>query len=921
MSHFPRYCLLAITSVLLAGTLSAAAQKASAAKQPTAKSSPAKTHSAPKSGPLADASKTFLHKDWQVQSSCDDKSPAEKISAAGFDVSKWHKADIPATVVGVLVTDKTLPDPNYGTNLQRFPGFYGGNDLFANLDMPQGSPYICSWWYRTEFKLPAASAKSPAKIDWLHFNGINYRANIWLNGQKIADAKDVAGTYRTFEFNVTKYLKRDGKPNTLALEISAPGKDDLGITWVDWNPTPPDKNMGIWKEVFLTQTADVSVRNPFVASKLSSDYKSAALTIYADVQNTSGHSVRGILKAEFDKIKIAQPVTLASDESKTIIFTPDKFAALKLAHPHLWWPYTVGEPYMYDAKISFDIAGRTSDSAATSFGIREVTTELTDKNFRLYKMNGRNILIRGAAWAPDLLFRWFPGKLDADLSYVHDMGMNTIRLEGRLDREEFYAKTDRLGILVMPGWTCCDAWQHGKDWHDEQRTVAAQSLKDQVHILRQHPSVFVFLNGSDEPPPQNVEQMYLDIEKDLAWPNPTVSSAAEPATPLSGKSGVKMTGPYEYVPPVYWLTDKEAGGAHGYNTETSPGPAIPPRESIERFIPADHLWPIDDVWNFHAGKERFSTINVFADGLNRRYGSATSLDDFERKSQAITYDGQRAMFEAYARNKYTATGVIQWMLNNAWPSLIWHLYDYYLVPAGGYFGTKKANEPVHVQYSYDTNSVAVINSTYDTFTKLKVTAKLYNLDATEKGTKESTVDLPPDSAVSAFDLPATEGLTTTYFLRLQLHDSANKLVSDNFYWLSTKADTLDWKNKKDTVYTPQAEFGDLTGLATLPEVALDVTANTKSEADKNTTHVTVKNLGSNIAFMVHLRATRNKAATDITPILWEDNYFSLLPGEQREISATYPATAVAGDSAILQVEGFNITKQIVEVNASTGGQN
>jgi len=435
---------------------------------------------------------------------------------------------------------------------------------------------------------------------------------------------------------------------------------------------------------------------------------------------------------------------------------------------------------------------------------------------------------------------------------------------------------------------------------------------------RQHPSVFVWLNGSDGPPPADVENMYLGILKDLEWPNPTLSSASETATTVSGGSGVKMTGPYEYVPPVYWLTDKDAGGAHGYNTETSPGPAIPPRESLERFIPKDHLWPIDDVWNFHAGKERFTTINVFADGLNRRYGTAASLDDFERKAQAVTYDGQRAMFEAYARNKYTSTGVIQWMLNNAWPSLIWHLYDYYLVPAGGYYGTKKACEPVHVQYSYDNNSVAVINSTYEPLAGIKVTAKIYNLDASEKGTKEATLDLGPDSSTTAFELPKVDGLSKTYFLRLQLQDHAGKLVSDNFYWLSTKADVLDWKNKQDTVYTPQAEFGDLTGLATLPEVKLDVTSSSNMDAAKNTTHVTVKNLDNSIAFMVHLRATR-KGGTDITPILWDDNYFSLLPGEQREVTATYGASALGGDSAVLEVEGFNVAKQTVEADTATGG--
>jgi exo-1,4-beta-D-glucosaminidase len=902
MARFARYCVFAVAGISFAGAAALAAP-------PQRSRSPRTTfHAAP--------AETLLHKDWQIQSSCEDKSAAEKISTAGFDSSRWHRTDIPATVVGVLVTDKTYPDPDFGMNLKSFPGMdHPDNTFFANQDMPADSPFRCAWWYRTEFTLPASAE---GKINWLHFNGINYRANVWLNGEKIADAKDVAGTYRTFEFNVTKLLKR-GAPNALAVEVTAPGKNDLGITWVDWNPTPPDKDMGLWKEVFLTQSAAVSVRNPFVSSKLGSDYKTAALTVSADLRNVSGQPVRGILRAEIDRIRVSQNVALAAGEIKTVRFTPQKFAALRLAHPRLWWPYTMGEPYLYHAKISLDIAGHPSDSASTDFGVREVTSELTDQGARLFKINGRNILIRGAAWAPDLLFRWSPGKLNADLSYVHDMGLNTVRLEGRLDREEFYEKTDRLGILVMPGWTCCDAWERWKDWQADQREIAAESLKSQIRILRKHPSVFVWLNGSDGPPPADVEEMYLGILKDLDWPNPSVSSASETATTVTGKSGVKMTGPYEYVPPVYWLTDKQAGGAHGYNTETSPGPAIPPRESLERFIPKDHLWPIDDFWNYHAGKERFTTINVFADGLNRRYGTATSLDDFERKSQAVTYDGERAMFEAYARNKYKSTGVIQWMLDNAWPSLIWHLYDYYLVPAGGYYGTKKANEPVHVQYSYDDNSVAVINSTYASLKAMKVTAKIYDLDASEKGSRDALIDLAPDSSTTAFPVPNVQGLSATYFLRLQLQDHAGKLVSDNFYWLSTKLDTLDWSHKLDTVYTPQVEFADLTGLQTLPEVKLDVTATTKTDASNNVTRVTVKNLGNSVAFMVHLRATRNTAGTDITPILWDDNYFSLLPGEQREVSATYATAAVAGDAPVLQIEGFNITPQTIEANTSAGG--
>jgi exo-1,4-beta-D-glucosaminidase len=852
----------------------------------------------------------YLHKNWQIQSACQVKASGAEISATGFNARDWHHADIPATVVGALVADKTYPDPTYGTNLKSFPGMdYSSKTFFANQDMPKDSPFRCSWWFRTEFTAPPESA---LKTSWLNFLGINYRANVWLNGQKIADAKDFAGTFATFEFSVSKAL-RPGKVTALALEISAPGKNDLGMSWVDWNPTPPDKNLGIWKEVFLRSSGYVALRNPFVSAKLDSDYKNAALTISADLRNVSNHVVNGMLRAEVEGRQVSRPVSLKAGEVKTVSFAAEQYAQLRLENAKLWWPYAMGEQNLYTARLSFDIFDAASDAATVTFGVREVTSELTEKGYRLFKINGRRLLIRGAAWAPDMLLRWSSKRLDTDLDYVRDMGLNTIRLEGRIDREEFYEKTDRLGILVMPGWTCCDAWEQWDQWKAEQHKIAGESLRSQIRILRNHPSVFVWLYGSDGPPPADVEKMYLGILKDLQWPNPSLSSASATATTVTGDSGVKMTGPYEYVPPVYWLADTNAGGAYGYNTETSPGPAIPPRESLERFIPKDHLWPIDDVWNYHSGGERFTTINVFTDGLNRRYGAATSLDDYLRKAQAVTYDGERAMFEAYGRNKYTATGVIQWMLNNAWPSLIWHLYDYYQVPAGGYFGTKKAMEPVHVQYSYDDNSVAVVNSTYEAVQGVKVSAKLYNLEAKEKGAREATMNVAPDSSTKAFDLPEVEDLTRTYFLRLHMHNPDGKLLSDNFYWLSTKADVMDWEHKQDTVYTPQAEFGDLSGLNVLPQVNLNVSSAKENQGEKAGLRVSIRNPSGSVAFMVHLRITKGKEGEDLTPSFWSDNYFSLLPGEQRDVTSRYDSSALNSGAIALKVDGYNIAPQTLEV--------
>ena len=303
----------------------------------------------------------------------------------------------------------------------------------------------------------------------------------------------------------------------------------------------------------------------------------------------------------------------------------------------------------------------------------------------------------------------------------------------------------------MAGWCCCDFWERWPRWKPEDFEIAKQSLRDQIYRLRSHPSLVMWLNGSDNPPPPDVEQMYLDIEKDLFWPNPVVSSATGKKTSVTGDSGVKMTGPYEYVAPSYWEVDTPegqpgrklcnpggCGGAYGFNTETSMGPAVPPVESIRAMVGKDHMWPIDDVWNYHAGGGEFKTIGVFSDALANRYGKSDNVEDFAIKSQMQTYEGVRAMYEAYSRNKYQATGVIQWMLNNAWPSMIWHLYDYYLRPGGGYFGAKRAMEALHPIYGYDDHSIWVVSSQYEDAKGLKLTTKIYNLDMTEKFTQDES---------------------------------------------------------------------------------------------------------------------------------------------------------------------------------------
>jgi exo-1,4-beta-D-glucosaminidase len=504
-----------------------------------------------------------------------------------------------------------------------------------------------------------------------------------------------------------------------------------------------------------------------------------------------------------------------------------------------------------------------------------------------------------------MLLRASPERQEAELRYVRDMNLNAVRFEGKLEDDHFLELCDRYGILIMAGWCCCDHWEQWPQWDQEDQTIAAESLRDQLRRLARHPAVFDWLYGSDNPPPPNIEKLYLDIIKETEWPNPYQSSATAKPTAVTGATGLKMNGPYEYVAPSYWLLDSTHGGAHGFATEIGPGPAPPPIESLRRMLPEDHLWPIDSWWNFHAGGGAFRDIHVFTDALDARYGAPSSLEDYARKAQVMAYEGHRAMFEAFGRNKYTATGVIQWMLNNAWPGMIWHLYDWYLRPGGSYFGAKKACEPLHVQYSYDDRSVVVVNSYYRRFANMKVVARVYNLDMAEKFSHEAKVDVAEDSSTRVFTLPEIAGLSSTYFVSLVLDDPSGAPASRNFYWLSTKPETLDW-DKSTWYYTPTKTFADYTALNTLPPVKLTAASRTEARGTDRITTVTVANTGNSIAFAVHLKVKKGPGGDEVLPILWEDNYFPLLPGETRQIAATYAASDLGKAAPVVEADGWNV---------------
>ena len=838
----------------------------------------------PPSAAAEAAGRVSLDAGWRLRSSAEVSADGAVLSKPGHDTAGWHAAEVPGTVVGSMVRNGSYPDPFFGMNLRSVPGAtYPVAKNFSHLPMPDDSPFRRSFWYRTEFDLPASLTGRSLR---LRLDGVNYRANVWLNGEKVAAAKDVVGAFRRHDLEVTKAAKA-GARNALAVEVFAPEPTDLAFNWVDWNPMPPDKNMGLWGPVYLTDSGPLALRNPLVTSRLDlPSLQSAELTVSAEVWNATDQPVKGALRGAIEGIRFSRDVALGPRQRTTVRFSGAEVPELRVRNPRVWWPYRMGAQELYALSLELDADGKPSDAARVSFGIQDMASEITPEGHRLFKVNGRPVLLRGGGWSSDMMLRHDPARLDAQLRYVRDMGLNTVRLEGKLESEEFYDLADRYGILVIAGWCCCDHWEKWEDWDGEDHWVAVESLRDQILRLRNRPSVLAWFNGSDYAPPPPVERAYLAVLREAEWPKAVVSNARE-AWSAAGPSGVKMAGPYDYVPPSYWLADSsKAGGAFGFSTEATGGMGVPPIESLRQMLPADKLWPVNEVWKFHAGGQEFANIDLFVTALEARYGKATGAEDFARKAQALAYEGQRAMFEAFARNKYRSTGVVQWMLNNAWPSIIWNLFDAYLRPGGAYFGAKAACRPLHVQYSYDDRSVAVVDDRHQAASGLKVTARVLDLDLKERFARTEVVEVPADGVVRAMVLPEPKDLGPTYFVKLDLQDATGRAVDSNFYWLSTKPDVMEWE-KSDWFHVPVTSHADLTALARLPSTRLVVSARRGASGPQGREAVVrVRNDGRALAFQVRLKLTR--AGADVLPALWEDNYFALLPGETREVRVSYP---------------------------------
>ncbi|WP_458247618.1 glycoside hydrolase family 2 protein [Streptomyces sp. MAI_2237] len=844
---------------------------------------------------------------YAIRSTAEVTDPAAAVSSPGYPATGWHRAGPRSTVLAALLADGVYADPFYSTDQRKIPR--------ADFRVP--------WWYRSDFTVSDTSART-----YLDFSGVISAADVYVDGKRVATTKDVTGAYTHHELDVTSLVRRG--TNTVAFRIrpNDPVKN-LTMGWIDWLQPPPDENMGIVRDVVVRRGGPVALRDAHVVTKLDvPSLASADLRVKARARNDSDAPVRATVSGSIGPTTFSRPVSLAAHETKTVTFTPSDVPGLHLTSPKVWWPAGMGGQPLYDLHLTASVSGSPSDTAHETFGIRDVKAPLNSDGARQYRVNGRALLIKGGGWSPDEFLRWDRRYVEDRLKYALDLGLNTIRLEGHLEPDEFFDLADRYGILTLPGWECCDKWEGqvngdepGDKWTPADHQVAKASMAAEAARLRDHPSVASFLVGSDFAPDATIEKNYLDALKAADWNTPVVAAASDNASPRLGSSGMKMTGPYDWIPPDYWYAKRE-GGATGFNSETSAGPDIPTLDTLRRMMtPAelDTLWKDPSARQYHRSpSSTFGTLKLYDDALAGRYGAPTGLTDYVRKAQLAQYENVRAQFEAYGRNATDAakpsTGVVYWMFNSGWTSLHWQLTDRYLDQGGAYFGAKKANELLHVQYSYDDRSVVVVDNRHTAASGLTVRAALFNPDGTQKYARTVTgVTVKGDGAhARTLTLPSSvSGLATTYLLRLTLADGSGKEVSRNVYWLSTRPDTLDWAHT-DWYYTPTTSYADLKGLASMARVPVSATASTVSSHGTSTTTVTLRNTGSgrtpSLLTDVHLVDAKGRP---VLPVRWSDNEVSLWPGESVTLTARCRTADLHGSAPRLRISGWNTPEHTV----------
>jgi hypothetical protein len=804
---------------------------------------------------------------WRVERSTQVQAAGETLSTPEFKDANWLVATVPGTVLTSFLNAGAIPNPDFGQN-----------QLYVS-----DSYFYSDFWYRTEFAAPARGAE---QRQWLIFDGINWKAEVWLNGERLGR---IEGGFMRGRFDVTGKLKAH---NALAVRIEknatpasakqktyertglnggALGADNptyhASIGW-DWIPTIRGRNTGIWGDVSLTTTGAVALENPFVSTSLPETSR-ADVRIEVDVVNHGSAAIAGTLHARFGAVMVEQPVRVPGASSVKVVLDPATHAALRLKDPQLWWPAGYGEPHLYDVELSFVAAGAASDRKEFRAGVRQMSYSEDSGKLRMF-INGRRFICRGGNWGfAESMLRYRAREYDAAVRYHREMNFTMIRnWVGQIGDDAFYEACDRHGIMVWQDFWLANPWD-GPDPDDD--ALFMSNARDLLLRIRNHASIGLYCGRNEGYPPPPLESGLRAALKEL---HPGLHYI-----PSSADDVVSGHGPYHALPTAEYfrIADPKLHSELGM-------PNIPPIESVRLMMPQSALWPQGLEWGLHdftlagaqGGRE-------FLDIIEQDYGGAKSAEEWIELAQFVNYEGYRAMFEAQGKDR---AGLLLWMSHPCWPSFVWQTYDYYFEPTAAYFGCKKGSEPLHIQWNRYADTVEVVNYSAGSVKGLSARVELLNIDGAKMQDRSFALDSSEDSVVTCLRMEYPGGLTPVHFVRLTLTRGTDVLPSN--------------------LYLRGVEEGNYRAIRQLGKAHVRAATTVTRQGDLWRLTTEIENTSGWPALMTRLKVVRATSGDRILPAIYSDNYVTLLPGERRTIQTELRDADTRGERPRMVVGGFNV---------------
>ena len=850
---------------------------------------------------------------WKMKKVDEVKASAGEVSSLGYNTSDWLSAVVPGTVLNSLVYNEKYPEPYYGLN----------NKLESNKipDISKVGREFYTYWFRTEFEVPESFK---GKNIWLQPDGINYRAEVWVNGNLLST---INGMFINDYINVTDFVKTGGK-NVLAVKVypvDVPGttmpkpwgavgefhnggNGNIGLNTtmlmtVGWDFTfmdgIRDRNTGIWKSISLYTTGTVALRHPFIKSELQKPgYDVARETISVEVNNplNSTDTIDCVVRGEIvgENIIVEKPLRILRGEDKTVTFTPEEFPQLYIQNPRLWWPVNKGPQNLYELKMTVSVDGVVCDSVKTRFGIREITSDTnTPDKSRVFYVNGKRIFIRGTNWIPEAMLRGSDERTYAELRYSRQSGVNLLRMWGGgiAESDYFFQLCDELGLLV---WQ--EFWMTGDTRHPHDKGLYMSNVESTVKRIRNHPSLAYYVASNESTEVTGTPELLNKLDGTRGF---QMQSECE---------GVHDGSPYKQVNPMqhYENTASPRGSrVDGFNPEYG-APTLPTVEILREMMDEKDLWPINkEVWDYLDGNGFHLMSTMYTDLVNN-YGKSSSIDEFAQKGQLLGAINSKSIWEVWNYNKLDygdrfCSGLLFWYHNCSMPQVASRMWDWSLEPTASLYHTANSLEPLHAQFDYLKNTVSVVNDYYREFKNYKVIAQVYDINSKKVFEESAVVNLPSDGVVNdALTIRFPENISQVHFIKLILKDENGKDVSSNFYWRSN-----DKYEGSKTLTGPAASgFEDL---SKLKQAKVKLTYKVREDDNNYFVDITLRNTSGQIAFFNQLQFLNSKMSP-IRPSFYTDNFFSLMPGEKKTVTIE-TAKGKLKDGAVLALKGWNINKQ------------